>query len=89
MALENCKECNANVSDSAEVCPKCGVPAPTIIYTKNFPKCVIDGCYNESDRLMTKFRGMCRDHYQADLNKSVSMWWIIIFVVVIGLGLMF
>jgi hypothetical protein len=28
MALINCKECKAEISDSAKTCPKCGAPVP-------------------------------------------------------------
>jgi RNA polymerase subunit RPABC4/transcription elongation factor Spt4 len=31
MALINCKDCNSEISDSAEACPKCGAPVPKII----------------------------------------------------------
>jgi len=31
MALINCKDCNSEISDSAESCPKCGAPVPKTI----------------------------------------------------------
>ena len=31
MALINCKDCNAQISDSAEACPHCGAPVPRTI----------------------------------------------------------
>lgn len=31
MALINCKDCNSEISDSAESCPKCGAPVPRTI----------------------------------------------------------
>ena len=31
MALINCKDCNSEISDSAEACPKCGAPVPKTI----------------------------------------------------------
>ena len=31
MALINCKDCNSEISDSAEACPKCGAPVPKIV----------------------------------------------------------
>ncbi len=31
MALINCKDCNSEISDSAEACPKCGAPVPRTI----------------------------------------------------------
>lgn len=30
MALINCPECGAKISDQAETCPKCGAPIATI-----------------------------------------------------------
>jgi len=90
MALEKCKECNAKVSDQAEVCPKCGIPAPTSVYTKDMPKCVIDGCYNYANTLSKKkYKGMCTEHYSVDLDKSSLIWWVVFIVIVLGLGMMF
>ena len=34
MALINCSECNQEVSDKAESCPKCGAPIATAQETK-------------------------------------------------------
>jgi len=31
MALINCKDCNSEISDSAESCPNCGAPVPKTI----------------------------------------------------------
>ena len=90
MALEKCKECKTKVSDQAEVCPNCGIPAPTTEYTKNHPKCVIEGCYNYANTLSEKkYQGMCTEHYSEDLDKSSNMVWIVFIVIVLGLGMLF
>lgn len=34
MALVECKECKATVSDKAEICPKCGIKYPGILSSK-------------------------------------------------------
>lgn len=31
MALINCKDCDNQISDSAESCPKCGAPVPKVV----------------------------------------------------------
>ena len=90
MALDNCKECKAEISDLAEVCPKCGIPAPTTVYSKEFPKCVIDGCNNLANTLSKKkYRGMCTEHYTQDLDRSSIIWWGIFVLAVIGISMLF
>ena len=88
MAIYECKECGADVSDKAGTCPKCGVPAPTTLFSDKSPKCIIDGCYNLSG-VREKHNGMCFQHYEASNNKN-SIFLIIIFaIVVLGIGSLF
>ena len=43
MALIKCPECNAMVSSSAESCPKCGYPMPTLKRIKEeYKMCIRD-----------------------------------------------
>ena len=87
MSISECKECGVDVSDSAPFCPKCGVPAPTIVFSKNSPKCNLDGCYNFAG-VREKHNGMCFDHYEANKNKSIIIWFIVIAVFVLFAGLL-
>ena len=80
MSLLKCKECGTSISEQAEICPKCGVPGPTNIFTAEKPKCSEDGCYN------FLWRGtMCQKHYDKDINLSSMLWFggIVIFLIII------
>ena len=83
MALEHCKECEKKVSEQASVCPHCGIPAPTIRYSKKMPKCNVEGCHEKST-WPEKYRGMSAIHYQKDLNTD-SFWWVLVVIVVLFL----
>jgi thymidine kinase len=83
MALEHCKECEKKVSEHASVCPHCGISAPTTRYSKETPKCNVDGC-NEISSWPEKYRGRCRRHYQSNLDID-SFWWFLAFIVFVFL----
>ena len=87
MFLENCKECKKKVSTSAKFCPKCGVPAPTSVYSKTHPKCIYEDCYEYAETHGKKFKGQCAKHYAQYIDKTSLMVGVIILIAVIVIGI--
>ena len=87
MFLENCKECKKKVSTSAKFCPKCGVPAPTSVYSKEHPKCIHESCYEYAETHGKKFKGQCAKHYAQYIDKTSLMVGVIILIAVIVIGI--
>jgi len=87
MFLENCKECKKKVSTSAKFCPKCGVPAPTSVYSKEHPKCIYEDCYEYAEKHGKKFKGQCAKHYAQYIDKTSLMVGVIILIAVVLIGI--
>jgi predicted amidophosphoribosyltransferase len=83
MIPEYCKECKKKVSFHTKFCPKCGVPAPTTIFSRKNPKCIIEDCYEYAETSGKKFQGQCAKHYAGYIDKSALIVSIVIFVVII------
>jgi hypothetical protein len=69
MFLEKCKDCGKKVSIRAKVCPKCGVPAPTINYSREHPKCIIKDC---NAYAVKGFDGMCIYDYKKEKSANAN-----------------
>ena len=69
MSLIKCKECGKKISTKAKVCPKCGVPAPTINYSREHPKCTIKDC---NAYAVKGFDGMCIHDYKKEKNSNAN-----------------
>jgi uncharacterized membrane protein YvbJ len=87
MFLEKCKDCGKKVSIRAKFCPKCGVPAPTSVYSKTHPKCIYEDCYEYAETHGKKFKGQCAKHYAQYIDKTSLMVGVIILIAVIVIGI--
>ncbi len=84
MALIKCKDCNNDVSDSAEACPKCGAPIPKVVSPdqEQCPFCmtvvaksatVCSSCHAKKG--YTQSRGVV-------YGKMLTLWWGILFPII-------
>lgn len=90
MALINCKDCNSEISDSAESCPKCGAPVPKTIgpNEEQCPHCMAtvhqDAIKCPGCRAV---KGYLYDSKYGVAGKTLATGWSI-FIFVLGLILM-
>jgi len=88
MALINGKDCNSEVSDSAEACPKCGAPVPKTIGEdeKQCPHCmtVVHRAANKCPGCRT-VKGYLYDSRYGVAGKISAIGWGIIVPVILAL----